>query len=397
MDMELTFQGVYQAYTACRKRKRATANAQRYDMNLLEHLVDTEQAIRQRRYCPATSICFVAQQPKAREIYAADFSDRVVHHWLVPRLEVLYEPMFIHDVYSNRKDKGTHKAVKRLQGFMRSLCSQRNDVFFLQLDIKNFFNSINREILYGLLKKRLAKSQRNGKITVEQQNVMQWLCWRILTHNSASKAINKSHAWQWANVPPHKRLENAAPKCGLPIGNLTSQFFANVYLNELDQFVKHDLKCRYYLRYVDDFILLSDDKAELLQWQGRIVNFLTQCLQLHLKTLARPQSVYQGADFLGYITRPDYRLVRRRVINHCRHKLHLFEEKTNGRPTSNVQRPTSNVQRPTSNVQRPTSNVQRPTSKTSNVQRPTSNVQRPTSNVQRPTSNVQPAGLLYEN
>lgn len=327
MDMDLTFQGVYQAYMACRKRKRATANAQRYDMNLLEHLVNTEQSLRQRRYCPTTSICFVAQQPKAREIYAADFSDRVVHHWLVPRLEAIYEPIFIYDVYSNRKNKGTHKAVKRLQSFMRSLCSQRNDVYFLQLDIKNFFNSINREILYGLLKKRLAKSQKNGKITAEQQDFMQWLCWRTLTHNPAQNAINKSRPWQWANVPPHKRLENAAAKCGLPIGNLTSQFFANVYLNELDQFIKHDLKCRHYLRYVDDFILLADDKAMLLQWRERIVGFLTTRLQLRLKALAQPQSVYQGADFLGYIIRPDYRLVRRRVINHCRHKLHLFEEK----------------------------------------------------------------------
>lgn len=270
IDMDLTFKGLYQAYLACRRRKRSTANAQRYAMNALQHLVETEQSLRQRSYTPTTSIRFVAQQPKAREIYAADFADRVVHHWLVPRLECLYEPVFIHDVYSNRKGKGTHKAVQRMQAHMRSIAAQHGgcgQVYFLQLDIHNFFNTINRSILYGLLKKRLAKSQRNGFLSTAQHDFIRWLCWRILNHQPTADAVNKSTQHQWANVPAHKQLEHAAPQCGLPIGNLTSQFFANVYLNELDQFVKHALRCRHYLRYVDDFVLLSRCEQQLLEWQ----------------------------------------------------------------------------------------------------------------------------------
>ena len=150
----ITFKGLYEAYCGCRRRKRRTQNAQRYEMRLLDNLYETLSALQNRSYSPHRSIRFVAQRPKAREIHAADFSDRVVHHWLVPRLERLFEPIFIHDVYSNRVGKGTHKAVDRLQRFitLRSqVHSVGNDGWFLQLDIANFFNSIDKPILFKLI------------------------------------------------------------------------------------------------------------------------------------------------------------------------------------------------------------------------------------------------------
>ena len=128
----------------------------------------------------------------------------------------------------------------------------------------------------------------------------------------------------WPGIPVHKRLLHAGADKGLPIGNLTSQFFANVYLNELDQFIKHTLKCRYYVRYVDDFLLLHTSVAQLRQWEGRINDFLEERLHLRLRGPAVLRPCADGADFLGYIVRPWYRLVRRRVVGNCRERLDIF-------------------------------------------------------------------------
>ncbi|MCX7086848.1 MAG: RNA-directed DNA polymerase [Methylococcales bacterium] len=340
----ITFKGLYEAYCGCRRRKRRTQNAQRYEMRLLDNLYETLSALQNRSYSPHRSIRFVAQRPKAREIHAADFSDRVVHHWLVPRLERLFEPIFIHDVYSNRVGKGTHKAVDRLQRFitLRSqVHSVGNDGWFLQLDIANFFNSIDKPILFKLIQQRLRKAVKqqvgrgellqtgriNSPLQPEEADTLLWLCHVLLKHDASHKAIYRGKPALLQRVPPHKQLGNAGKSKGLPIGNLTSQFFANVYFNPFDQFVKHQLKCRHYLRYVDDFILLADTPEQLVQWRAQIVAFLQDELQLTLKVLAEPSPVKSGADFLGYIVRPHYRLVRRRVVGNLREKLHDFQSK----------------------------------------------------------------------
>jgi hypothetical protein len=128
-------------------------------------------------------------------------------------------------------------------------------------------------------------------------------------------------------VPPHKRLANAAPGCGLPIGNLSSQFFANVYLNELDQFVKHTLKAKRYARYVDDFVLIHHDRAQLAAWLPQIEQFLQDRLRLTLKADIRLQPLTAGLDFLGYWIYPTHTLVRPRVIHHAREKLDVWQQR----------------------------------------------------------------------
>jgi|GEM_PF-2144006 len=165
--MTIQFKELYKAYRDCRKRKRKTVNAQRYEMHLLDNLFETQASLNSRKYQPARCIRFIATKPKAREIHAADFSDRVVHHWLVPRLEKVFEPVFIHDVYSNRVGKGAHKAVDRLQRFMHSVGNQG---WYLQLDMANFFNSIDRPILFKLLQQRLWASFPWLELLFEKQN-----------------------------------------------------------------------------------------------------------------------------------------------------------------------------------------------------------------------------------
>jgi len=322
MNQLISFKTLYQAYCVCRRRKRRTANAQRYEMRLFDNLYATQAALTDRSYLPSPCIHFVAQRPKAREIHAADFSDRVVHHWLVPQLEALFEPVFIHDVYSNRQGKGSHKAVDRLQSFMHSV---GHGGWYLQLDIANFFNSIDRALLFKQLQWRLSKALKQGKINTAQASSLRWLSHVLLKHDASRQARYRGDPALLQRVPPHKRLGAAGVNKGLPIGNLTSQFFANVYLNPFDQFVKHELKCRHYLRYVDDFVLLADNPHTLMQWRGQIADFLNQQLHLSLKDWAAPKPVGSGADFLGYIVRPHYRLVRRRVVGHLREKLHVFQ------------------------------------------------------------------------
>lgn len=313
---------LYQAFRVCRRGKRGTRKAQRYEMRLLDNLVTAAQALRQRVWRPSRAIRFVVRHPKPREILAADFGDRVVHHLLVPWFERRFEPVFIHDSFANRRGKGSHAAVARLQGFT---CAQP-EAFFLQLDIANFFNRINRRRLFELLTHRVNRDQQRPPHDPRHADPSEaaqalWLARVLLTGNPAETACFQGRPAELARVPPHKQLINAPPETGLPIGNLTSQFFANVYLNELDQFIKHRLKVRHYVRYVDDFVLIHPDRAQLETWRAAIAGFLGESLGLELRDAGRLAPVANGIDFLGYIVRPAYRLVRRRVVGHLHERL----------------------------------------------------------------------------
>jgi RNA-directed DNA polymerase len=321
------FADAWRAYVACRRGKRRSASAQRYAVGLLDRLTDTVAALATGQWKPAAAQAFVVTRPKAREVLAAAFDDRVVHHLLVPYLERQFEPVFIHDVWSNRVGKGIHAAVRRLRGFMQ--CQSNNGArpaHALQLDLANFFNRIDRRILFGLLRQRLerdalrpADDPRHLDSALARR--LLWLCRRLLTGNAAVGARCLGDPADFARLPAHKRLINAPDGKGLPIGNLTSQFFANVYLNELDQFVKHSLKCRHYLRYVDDFVLLADDPATLTTWRDQIRDFLRQRLELELRDAGLIAPIEAGVDFLGYRVRGSHLICRPRVVAHCREKL----------------------------------------------------------------------------
>lgn len=329
----VSFRDLYAAYVACRRGKRQARNTLAYETRLLDRLIETRDALNAGVWRPSRTVAFVVDQPKPREIHAADFGDRVVHHWLVPRLEAWFEPGFIHDSYSNRQDKGTHAAVARLQDFLqKSTRSGKVRAFILQLDIANFFNSIDRPILLNILRRKAeqvwaAQKRRRAAESPAQlaeSHATINFCLRlarVLLEHDARDAVEKGPAASFARVPPHKRLKNAPTGKGLPIGNLTSQFLANVYLDRLDQFVKHTLKCRFYLRYVDDFILVDTQPAQLIAWREQIVGFLAEQLKLRLKAESLPQPAGAGADFLGYLVRRSYLLPRRRVVRQAAARL----------------------------------------------------------------------------
>lgn len=317
---DVSFRDLHTAWRAARRGKKPSADQLSFDLHWIDRLLDLQGRLNAHTWQPSRPTCFIAKQPKAREIHAPAFADRVVHHHLVPQLEQVYERLFIHDSFSNRVGKGTHAAVDRLRGFVRQVHSGQGGGYYLQLDIRNFFNSIHRPTLYALLKPRM---ERAGLSEATRRAVHALL----RESPTAGGVIEAFTPEERAAVPPHKRLENAAPGCGLAIGNLSSQFFANVYLHELDQFVKHGLKVQRYLRYVDDFVLVHRDPRQLEEWQACIEHFLSEHLRLALKPGAKLLPLERGIDFLGYVIYPTHTVVRRRVIGHARAKLAAWERR----------------------------------------------------------------------
>jgi RNA-directed DNA polymerase len=308
---QVTLRALHRAWKAARRGKTPSANMLDFETRWADWLLHLQRQINVGAWNPRPSTCFIATRPKAREIHAPQFADRVVHHWLVPQLEAVYESRFIHDSYANRKGKGSHAAVRRLQQFVREVDSGQGGGWYLQLDIHNFFNSIHRATLWRMLKPVLVRA-RVPEISLRAAHA-------LLRYPPVQPGtVMRASAAEIALVPAHKRLVNAPQGCGLPIGNLSSQFLANVYLDRLDQFVKHTLKAKRYLRYVDDFVLVHHDRAQLVAWQAQIEAFLARELRLSLKAGAPLRPLRDGIDFLGYVVRPAYTLVRRRVVAHAR-------------------------------------------------------------------------------
>jgi retron-type reverse transcriptase len=305
-----SLQNLYRQYLKCRRNKRNTLNALQFEFNAEWKLAALAVELQHKTYRAKRAIGFVVAKPKLREIVAADFSDRIVHHVLVDALETIFEPQFIYDSYACRQDKGTHKAVARVEQFIRQLSANAQPSYFLQLDIQNFFMNIDKNILLGLIYKRT------------RDHNLRWLAREVIFINPSQDMLLKGDSQLFKRLPAHKSLLNAPVGKGLPIGNLSSQFFANIYLNELDQFVKHNLKCSHYVRYCDDFILLDNSKAHLERFKGEIEQFLAEKLLLKLNPryhVVLPVS--NGINYLGYIVHREYRLVRKRVVNNLYEKL----------------------------------------------------------------------------
>ncbi len=312
----VTFRELHDAWRRARRQK-CSHNQLAFESRAHQNLLRLERELNAGTWSPGPSLCFIARCNKAREIHAPTFSDRVVHHWLVPQIEALFEPRFIFDSYANRTGKGAHAAVERLEDFARQVSSGQGGGWYLQLDIKNFFNSIDRRVLWRMVKRVL---EQNGASRLVLQTTHALLRQSPL----AGGVKTRASAADLALVPPHKRLANARRGCGMPIGSLPSQFLANVYLDPFDQFVKRRLGVKRYERYVDDFVLVHRDRAQLQAWLVEIQRFLRNTLHLELKDDIKLRPLSAGIDFLGYIVRPSHTLVRRRVTAHAVEKLQAW-------------------------------------------------------------------------
>lgn len=302
---------MYRAYLACRRTKRNKASALAFELHQEDYLVQLVAELREQRYQPSTSICFYTRKPKAREIFAAAFRDRVVHHLIYEMIAPRWERVFIDHSYACRRGKGLHAAARHLQHLLRQVSANgRRPAHFLKLDVRNFFMTMDRRVLFAIL----VRHCRNPEVRE--------LLRAVVFHDPTTDYELQDRDRLQAQLPRHKSLFAAAPFCGLPIGNLTSQFFANVYLNELDQFVKHHLKCPYYVRYVDDCLLLAREPGVLRHWHAAIAAFLQQRLALTLNEGAtRLGPVAGGIDFAGFLVHHGHMLVRRRVVGNFRDTL----------------------------------------------------------------------------
>ena len=307
-----TFRRLYEAWLDCRRKKRGRRPTLRFEQDSETHLIDLSRELTAWAYQPSPSFCFIARNDKHREIFAAEFRDRVVHHLLVRELEKIWEPIFIHDSYACRKNRGTHAAVKRIQTFTRRATANGTcRAWFAQLDIEAFFPSIDRRRLLEIVLAKLKDAE------------LRWLAEVLILHEPSVAPVFTCSPEKWRGVPPHKSLFTVSPGKGLPIGNLTSQFFANVYLNSLDQFIKHTLKAQWYVRYVDDLIFVHENPHRLREWVEAVSRFLGEHLVLNLNSKrCRVSPVSNGINAFGYVTRPSHLLVRRRTVQRCREALH---------------------------------------------------------------------------
>jgi len=302
VNRSIVVEELFMAYFGCRKSKRFTQNAIRFEVDYEHNLVQLKEEIENGSYSPGRSIAFIVNKPVKREIFAADFRDRVVHHWLINKLNPLFENLFITDSYACRVGKGTHYGVKRADGFIKS-CSENytTDCYILKLDIQGFFMHINRHLIYKMLKHFINQNYNEP----DKQLVLE-ITRKIIFNNPTQNCIIKGSKKNWEGLPKNKSLFHSPPNCGLPIGNFTSQVLANFYMHQFDVFVTKKLEIQYYGRYVDDFVILHKDKEYLKQLIPTLSNFLLTCLQLTL----HPKKIYlqhysKGVKFLGTVIKPN--------------------------------------------------------------------------------------------
>lgn len=306
-----SFADLVRAYENCRRHKRNQSSALAFEQNQERNLIRLHEELQADTYTPGPSICFVITRPKPREVWAAAFRDRIVHHLLYNHIAPRFYATFIADSCACIPGRGTFYAAKRLETKVRSITQNwKRPAFYLKADLANFFVSIDKRILWQLLARQIPEPK------------WRQLAHTILFHDPRPGAVIQSNPEKLALIPPHKSLFNQPAHQGLPIGNLSSQFFANVYLNELDQFIKHRIRAKHYIRYVDDFVLLHESPQWLNDAKAQIEAFLPSHLAMQLnpkKTILQP--VDRGIDFVGQVIKPWRRILRRRTFHDALHRL----------------------------------------------------------------------------
>jgi hypothetical protein len=309
-----TFDQLVQAYLDCRQHKRNSSSCQAFEAHLERNLCAIHDELTSGTYRPGRSICFVITRPKYREVWAAEFRDRIVHHLLYNHIAPRFIAGFVTGSSACIPGRGTLYAAQRLEHGIRSITQNwSRPAFYLKMDLANFFVAIEKNVLFAQLAAKVHEPF--------------WLdlAGRILFHDPRENVEVRGSRELLARVPAHKSLFNAPADTGLPIGNLSSQFFANVHLNLLDQFCVHQLNGRHYVRYVDDFILLDTSAQRLNAAHDRIAEFLPARLGAHLnpkKTILQP--VDRGVDFVGHVIKPWRRTTRRRTLNTAISRLHTM-------------------------------------------------------------------------
>ena len=294
------FENLFIATRQAQRGKRFRSNVLAFNYRLEQNLAQIQQELQSQIYQPGAYRSFRIFEPKPRLISAAPYRDRIVHHALCNVIAPIFERTFVADSYANRLGFGTHRALQRFTAFARSYR------YILQCDIRKYFPSIDHEILKTILRRKIKCSQTL------------WLIDTIIDHSNEQEPVFEYFPGDTLLTPFERRH-------GLPIGNLTSQFFANCYLNGFDHFVKEQLKSACYLRYVDDFVLFSDDRSFLASARQAIEQYLTT---LRLKIHPIKSQLFEtryGANFVGFRVLPDCIRVRNDNLRRSRRRLRQLQ------------------------------------------------------------------------
>jgi retron-type reverse transcriptase len=297
------FENLLRAARQAQKGKRFTSGCRNFNLDLEKHLVRLQRELQNQSYRPGQYNHFRIYEPKKRLISAAPYEDRVVHHALVNVIEPFFERAMIADSYANRLGKGTHKAVDRFTQFAR----KRR--YVLKMDVVRYFPSLDHDLLRGAIAKK-----------VKDKEIL-WLIGLILDSGLTAEFGGSPNYF-----PGDDLFTPLSRKRGLPIGNLTSQFFANVYLDGFDHYVKEDLGCKCYIRYMDDMVVFDDSKRHLHELRKTMLAELEHLrLRVHLNK-AQIWPVQKGTDWLGYRVYPTHRRVRKSNIKRFRGRLQVMAE-----------------------------------------------------------------------
>lgn len=295
----VTTDEMLEAYFDCRRRKRRTASAVVYEMNYESNLIALRDRINTRTYQPGKSICFVVTRPRYREVFAASFEDRIVHHYIALRLEPLFEIVFSPRTFNCRKGKGQLYGVNMLQSDIREASQNYTaDCYIMKLDLQGFFMSIDKAMLARMIDRFIIKYYTGSDI-----DNLRFLCQTVVRHCPEKNCERHSPREMWLHLPPNKSLFTNGEGKGVAIGNLFAQLFANFLLNDLDWYLE-ELGIKWHGRYVDDFYCIHKDKKVLLSAVPKIrVKLAEYGLSLNPKKFYF-QHYTKGVEFTGAIVKP---------------------------------------------------------------------------------------------
>lgn len=318
------------------RQSKVNSNAHvEFEVDLEVNLHNICRDIMQRIYDPEPAKRFLCEDPVKREIFCSAFSHRIVCRLLYNYLAPVLEPTFIYDSYSCQKKKGTQFGRKRFAHHLRS-CSQnyKYQVHVLHGDLSGYFMSIDRTILLGIVLERIRKRLDDTDMFGNRfrdaldMELVEYLCTLIILRDPLKDCQIIGTEEDFAGIPPQKLMANAPPGVGLAIGDITSQLFSNVYLDELDRHVKRGLKCKHYGRYVDDFYVISRDRKYLVHVMIQINLFLRERLHLTLHpTKTRIERAELGVLFLGSMVVPFREYVSTRTVKRFHVKINMLERK----------------------------------------------------------------------
>ena len=298
------FENLHQAYLEARKGKRYRHEVMRFTNHLEENLIQIQNELMWRTYEVGRYREFFVHEPKKRLVMALPFKDRVVQ-WAIYRvLNPYFEKGFIQDSFACRVGFGTHKAVDRLQYWLRYMGRRFDRLYVLKMDISKYFYRVNHDVLMGILSRRI------------DDHGLLWLLETI---------IRCEHTDFGIPLGDHQFEKERIGGLGMPIGNLTSQMFANLYLNELDQYAKQTLRVKRYLRYMDDVVILHEDKKYLWELKGQLEELITHKLHLELNNKTMVSTVSRGVDFVGFRVWSTHKKLRKKSALRMKRRLRYLQ------------------------------------------------------------------------